>query len=224
MNSGHNSEHGGIATARSTDQGDSRTRGIGATAGEAVSKLGEAGQQVGRQAKEAATSLASEANEKFKGMMNDQVGAGADLVGHVAVSVRQAADSLDQNIPQLAGLVRDAADRIENFSDDIRDKSVDELLSGRVGLRPPAAGRCLRHRCGRRISHVPAAERHPRLRLLVERRFRAASFRRRSLAGRLAAGRTMGLRRRERRQPRLRQPPAHSGTVPWRMSAYAMRR
>lgn len=140
MNSGYDSEHGGIATARSTDQGDSRTRGIGATAGEAVSKLGEATHQVGRQAKEAATSLASEANEKFKGMMNDQVGAGADLVGHVAVSVRQAADSLDQNIPQLAGLVRDAADRIENFSDDIRDKSVDELyrLASDFARRQPA--------------------------------------------------------------------------------------
>jgi ElaB/YqjD/DUF883 family membrane-anchored ribosome-binding protein len=140
MDSGHDSEHGGIATARSTDQADSRTRGIGATAGEAVSKLGEATQQVGRQAKEAATSLASEANQKIKGLMNDQVGAGADLVGHVAVSVRQAADSLGQNIPQLAGLVRDAADRIENFSDDIRDKSVDELyrLASDFARRQPA--------------------------------------------------------------------------------------
>ena len=140
MDSGHDSEHGGIATARSTDQGDSRTRGIGATAGEAVSKLGEATQQVGRQAKEAATSLASEANEKVKGLMNQQVGAGADLVGHVADSVRQAADSLDQNIPQLAGLVRNAADRIETFSDDIRDKSVDELygLASDFARRQPA--------------------------------------------------------------------------------------
>jgi hypothetical protein len=140
MNSGYDSEHGGTATARSSDQDDSRTRGIGATAGEAVSKLGEATQQVGRQAREAATSLASEANQKVKGLMNEQVGAGADLVGHVAASVRQAADSLDQNIPQLAGIVRDAADRIENFSGDIRDKSVDELyrLASDFARRQPA--------------------------------------------------------------------------------------
>jgi ElaB/YqjD/DUF883 family membrane-anchored ribosome-binding protein len=140
MNSGYDSEHGGTTTARSTDQGDSRTRGIGATAGEAVSKLGDATQQVGRQAREAATSLASEANQKVKGLMNEQVGAGADLVGHVAASVRQAADSLDQNVPQLAGLVREAADRIENFSGDIRDKSVDDLyrLASDFARRQPA--------------------------------------------------------------------------------------
>jgi ElaB/YqjD/DUF883 family membrane-anchored ribosome-binding protein len=140
MNSGYDSEHGGTASARSTDQGDSRTRGIGAAAGEAVSKLGEATQQAGRQAKEAATSLASEANQKVKGLMNEQVGAGADLVGHVAASVRQAADSLDRNVPQLAGFVRDAADRIEDFSSDIRDKSVDELyrLASDFARRQPA--------------------------------------------------------------------------------------
>ena len=142
MSSGHDSERGGTMTAtRSTNQSDtSRTRDIGAAAGEALSKVSEASQQAGRQAKETATSLASEANEKIRGLMNQQVGAGADLVGHVAESVRSAADKLDQDIPQLAGLVRGAADRIEDFSDNVRDRSVEEIFqtASQFARRNPA--------------------------------------------------------------------------------------
>jgi ElaB/YqjD/DUF883 family membrane-anchored ribosome-binding protein len=97
-------------------------------AGEAVSRVSEAARQAGDQAKEAASSLASEANRKAKGLLNQQVAAGADLVGHVADSAKTAADSLEQTAPQLAGMVRGAADRIEDFSRDIRGQSVDELI------------------------------------------------------------------------------------------------
>jgi hypothetical protein len=99
-----------------------------AKAGEAAAKVSEAAQQAGSEAKEAVSSLASEANRKAKGMLNQQVAAGADLVGHVADSAKTAADSLEQSAPQLAGLVRGAADRIEDFSRDIRGQSVDELI------------------------------------------------------------------------------------------------
>jgi ElaB/YqjD/DUF883 family membrane-anchored ribosome-binding protein len=130
MSSAHDTMRGGMTTAtRSDDQRDKgRTQDIGAAAGEALSQAGEAIQQTGRQAKDAAMSLATEASEKVKGLMNQQVNAGADLVTEVAKSVHSAADTLDRNAPQLAGLVRGAADRIEGFSDDIRDRSVEELF------------------------------------------------------------------------------------------------
>jgi hypothetical protein len=60
--------------------------------------------------------------------LNQQVASGADLVGHVADSVRSAADNLDHSAPQIANLVRGAAERVEEFSDDMRGKSVDELM------------------------------------------------------------------------------------------------
>jgi ElaB/YqjD/DUF883 family membrane-anchored ribosome-binding protein len=101
---------------------------VRAKAGEAVTKVSEVAQQVGNQAKQAAASLASEANQKAKGLLNQQVAAGADLVGHVADSAKTAADSLEEKAPQLAGMVRGAADRIEDFSRDIRGQSVDELI------------------------------------------------------------------------------------------------
>jgi ElaB/YqjD/DUF883 family membrane-anchored ribosome-binding protein len=114
---------------RSGSQGaSSGSQDMRGKAGETVSKVAEAAQQVGNQAKQAAASLASEANQKAKGMLNQQVAVGADLVGHVADSAKTAADSLEQKAPQLAGLVRNAADRIEDFSRDIRGQSVDELI------------------------------------------------------------------------------------------------
>ncbi len=55
-------------------------------------------------------------------------------------SAKSAADSLDQTAPQLAGVVRSAADRIEGFSRDIRGQSVDELMKAATDFtrRQPA--------------------------------------------------------------------------------------
>jgi hypothetical protein len=99
-----------------------------AKAGEAASKVTEAAQQAGTQAKDAAASLASDATQKAKGFMNMQVSSGSDLAGHVARSVRCAADDLDRNAPQLASLARGAAERVEQFSRDIRGQTVEDLV------------------------------------------------------------------------------------------------
>jgi ElaB/YqjD/DUF883 family membrane-anchored ribosome-binding protein len=98
------------------------------TAGEAVSKLVDVAQQAGSQAKQTASSLASDANQKAKGFLNQRVASGADLADHVADSARCAADNLDQNAPQLAELVRGAAKRVEEFSRDLRGQTVEDLV------------------------------------------------------------------------------------------------
>jgi ABC-type transporter Mla subunit MlaD len=97
-------------------------------AGEAVSKFGEMAQEVREQAKETASSLAAEANQKAKALLNQQIDAGADLVNQIAGAAKQAARSLDPTAPQLAGLVRGAADRAEDLSRDLRGQSVDDLF------------------------------------------------------------------------------------------------
>ena len=99
-----------------------------AKAGEATSEISDAARQASGQATQAASSLASDATKQAKGFLNMQVTAGADMVGHVADSARAAAESLDQNAPQLAGLMRNAADRVEEFSEGLRDQTVDDLL------------------------------------------------------------------------------------------------
>ena len=106
---------------------------------QATSKLSEAAQQAGSLAKEGLSSLSSQATSTVKDVLNQQVNAGAELAGHVAESVKRAADNLDQNVPQLAGLVRGAAAKIEALSAEARNKSVDELFldaSGFARRRP----------------------------------------------------------------------------------------
>ena len=127
MNSQQPSGMNTSATESARSQSGSE-QGVRAKAGEAVSKLADVAQQAGSQAKQAASSLASDANQRAKGFLNQQVASGADLVGHVADSVRSAADNLDHSAPQIANLVRGAAERVEEFSDDMRGKSVDELM------------------------------------------------------------------------------------------------
>ena len=99
-----------------------------AKASEAVSKIADVAQQASGQAKEAASSLASDAQQKAKGLLNMQVTAGADLAGNVAQSARHAADHLDRSAPQLAGLVRGAAERVDAFSKDLRGQTVEDLV------------------------------------------------------------------------------------------------
>jgi ElaB/YqjD/DUF883 family membrane-anchored ribosome-binding protein len=105
-----------------------KSQDVRGKAGEAVSKLADVAQQAGSQAKQTASSLASDANQKAKGFLNQQVASGAELAGHVADSARCAADNLDQNAPQLADLVRGAAKRVEEFSRDLRGQTVEDLV------------------------------------------------------------------------------------------------
>ena len=99
-----------------------------AKAGETMATIADVAKQATDEAKRSATTLASEANEKVKSLVGQQVGVGVDLVGHVAASARKAADDLEPNAPQLAGLVRDASDRMERFSRDLQGQSFDQLL------------------------------------------------------------------------------------------------
>jgi ElaB/YqjD/DUF883 family membrane-anchored ribosome-binding protein len=109
------------------DRSSGDGRDIRSQAGDAVSKLADVAQAAGQQAMTTATSLASEANEKAKGVMNQQVATGADWVGHVAKATKAAADNLELNAPQLSGLVRDAARKVEQFSKNLKEQSVEEL-------------------------------------------------------------------------------------------------
>jgi hypothetical protein len=60
-------------------------------------------------------------------MLDRQVETGAQMVGHFASSAKKAAEDLEQNAPQLAGLVRSFADRVDGYAEDLRDQSVDQL-------------------------------------------------------------------------------------------------
>jgi ElaB/YqjD/DUF883 family membrane-anchored ribosome-binding protein len=129
MNNQYRSRGSASSSGRSSQPHASEpaVQGIRAKAEEATSKLSDVAQQAGSQAKQTASSMAAEATQGAKRFLDDQIVAGADLAGHVADSVRSAADKLEQNAPQLAGLVRGGADGVERFSREIREQSARDL-------------------------------------------------------------------------------------------------
>jgi hypothetical protein len=116
----------GSSSARSDTAPPSRD--MRAKAGDAASKIAGAAREAGGQAKQAASSLASDATKQAKGFLNMQVTAGADMVAHVVDSARIAAENLEQEAPQLAGLVRSVADRAEDFSQGLRGQTVEDVI------------------------------------------------------------------------------------------------
>jgi len=120
--------------------GSSAGEAIRSTASDAMSAFSDAAQQAMGEAKKSASSLASAASERAKDAVQERISGGADLLGHLAAAVRAAARDLDPNAPQLAGFAREAAGRIDDFSNEIRDKSVEELIetSSDFARRQPA--------------------------------------------------------------------------------------
>ena len=125
--SGSTNSGSGAVTSAPADISEEKT-GLGAQAGAALSKVSEAAQQAGSHVKEAATSLATEAGEKAKGLIDQQVASGADFLGSIGSSARVAADTLHPDAPQLAGLVHGMASSVIDLSDTIRGQSPEELL------------------------------------------------------------------------------------------------
>lgn len=76
-------------------------------------------------ASEAAPSL----GDHLKTLLADQVGSGADTVAQFATATRKAADELGSGAPQAARFVRGFADRLEDYAETLRDKSVEELAT-----------------------------------------------------------------------------------------------
>ncbi|MPZ40497.1 MAG: hypothetical protein GEU95_21090 [Rhizobiales bacterium] len=85
-----------------------------------------AGDAAGK-AKQAASDTVATMTEQIKQLLDRQVGSGADVVGHFAGAAKRAAQELDSEAPQLAGIVRTAADRMDGYAHDLRDQSVEQL-------------------------------------------------------------------------------------------------
>ena len=64
---------------------------------------------------------------KSKGALDQQVATGARTVTNVAHSARRAADELESDAPQIAGLVRSMANRVEEYSRNLENQSVTDI-------------------------------------------------------------------------------------------------
>ena len=82
------------------------------------------------QGKETAQTLAGSAGEAITSTIEEQKSAGAAAVAKAAQSAREAAESLEKDAPQIAGIIKSAATSVESFSNDIKDKTVTEIMDG----------------------------------------------------------------------------------------------
>jgi hypothetical protein len=120
MGSGAGISHGAGAA-------EDKTR-LGTQAGAALSKVTEVAQQAGSQVKHTATSLANEASERIQGFIDQKIASGADFMGSIGRSARAAAEALDPDAPQLAGLVRGVGDSVTDFAETVRGQSPQALF------------------------------------------------------------------------------------------------
>ena len=74
-----------------------------------------------------ASQSASTITSQVQGLLNQQVVKGAKTVSNIASSAKRAADELETDAPQLAGLVRGMADRLQDYSRDLEDQSVTDI-------------------------------------------------------------------------------------------------
>lgn len=80
------------------------------------------------QVKKTVGGLASDAAHSFKDAVEAHKTSGADAIASVARSARDAVEGIEKQSPQVAHMVRTAADSVERVSNDLRDQSLDDLL------------------------------------------------------------------------------------------------
>ncbi|MDB5641755.1 MAG: hypothetical protein JWN07_1072 [Hyphomicrobiales bacterium] len=84
--------------------------------------------------------LAQDVGAKLRDAAESQKHAGAEKVLGVARAIRDAADNVEQESPEMARYVRSAASTIENFTKDFDDRSVDDLGQAVVDMARRSPG------------------------------------------------------------------------------------
>jgi vacuolar-type H+-ATPase subunit E/Vma4 len=115
-------EAGARARAGASEIGDEARR----TAGKVQDEIAAAAESVKEQVGEAAQTV----KQRARAMADDQKTAGAEQLGGLARAINQAADELQDEMPQAAGFVREAATRVDNVSHMIRERSIEDLVQG----------------------------------------------------------------------------------------------
>jgi ElaB/YqjD/DUF883 family membrane-anchored ribosome-binding protein len=101
---------------------------IGDAASQAFSQASNVARDAGAKARQAAVDTASNVSDQVKDALDRQIGSGANMAGQFASSVRLAADDLASQSPLLSGAVRGFADKVEEYADGVKDRTVEELV------------------------------------------------------------------------------------------------
>jgi len=122
-------EHSGNDTSSSgSPVGDQQPEKIRKAASEAVSEASNLVRDGKEKAKSAAADAALTVTDISKKFLDRQLGTGATTVGHLANSIRVAADSLQRESPVLGGVIRGLANTVDSYADDLKDQTVEQLV------------------------------------------------------------------------------------------------
>lgn len=117
--SGVTGNGGGMSGASAT--GDERRTGM-------MSGAANLAHEAADTVRDAASASASSVKRQVTQVLDKQVASGADLIRQVARSTRHAADDLERDIPQVAGVIRAVADRADTYANDLTTKSLDDII------------------------------------------------------------------------------------------------
>lgn len=77
---------------------------------------------------EAAADLAGTAQERVGDVVKQQREAGADYIGSIAQAVGRAANEFQSTVPQAAGYIRQASEKIDDFAGLVREREFGEIV------------------------------------------------------------------------------------------------
>ena len=106
----------------------STTRTLSQAASETVDKASEIAANTTAQAKQAILDTAKSAKDRAKDIVDNQLSAGVKIASQFAKSTRLAANDMAQHSPLVAGLIEAAANKVDEFADDMQDRTVDHLI------------------------------------------------------------------------------------------------
>ena len=124
---------------------EAKARDLGDTATDKVDDLqqgassvvddlrGRAADQVG-EARGVVSNMANEAKNKISEIVDQQKTAGADRLASLSRAAQHAAGDLDEQNPQVAKLVRDAASSVDKFAGDLRSSSLSDVVESVTGF------------------------------------------------------------------------------------------
>jgi hypothetical protein len=106
---------------------DLRNKRMRDVEGEAFAKASDTARDAGEQAKRAAADAASTMSDHVMGILNEQLGVGAQSANRFASSMRLAADDLSRESPMLASLVRGFAHNVDDYAERLEGQTVEQL-------------------------------------------------------------------------------------------------
>jgi len=116
--------YGGAQRSATADWTTSTTKAAKDALSTASSLAGDAAGKV----REAASETAATVTGEVKQLLNHQVEEGAQTLRGVARSANRAAEDLEREAPQVAGLVRAFATRVDGYANELREQSFDQLV------------------------------------------------------------------------------------------------